>query len=69
VCQANKYVCTPLRGHMKPKLFKQNNTWYCKLGQTQGQGQSPKRAYTNFYTLYNKCKVVISDDLIHFYKQ
>jgi hypothetical protein len=54
---------------MKPKLFKQNNTWYCKLGQTLGQGQCPKRAYTNFYTLYNKCKVVISDDLIHFYKQ
>ena len=54
---------------MKPKLFKQNNTWYCKLGQVKGQGRDPKHAYTNFYTLYNKCKVIISDDLIHFYKQ
>lgn len=54
---------------MKPKLYKKQNTWYCKLGRTTGYGPSPKRAYTQFYTLYNSDKVIMSDDLILYYKQ
>jgi len=54
---------------MKPKIFKKQNTWYCKLGRTTGHGPSPKHAYTKFYTLYNSSKIIISDELIHFYKK
>lgn len=48
----------------RPKLFKKDNTWYCKLHTTVGKGTTPRQAFANFKHQYYPTDSFHFDDTI-----